>query len=87
MKKYFTSHDLSFVASAILTGKVSIERVVFHETKQNVKVYFLTPAEGAHEIHLDYISDKLKVSPAQLSAKISSIKNLQAEYPTGGGKL
>lgn len=85
MKKYFTSHDLSFVAAAILTGKVSIERVVFHEAKQNVKVYYLTPVEEAHKIHLEYISDKLTVSPALLSAKIASIKNLQAEYPLRGG--
>ncbi len=79
MKKYFTSHDLSFVASAILTGQISIEKVFFHETKKNVKVYCLTPLEEAHKIHLLYISDQLKVSPALLSAKISSIKNLQAE--------
>lgn len=87
MKKYFTSHDLSFVASAILTGRVAIEKVVFHEAKQNVKVYYLSPAEEAHKVHLEYISDKLKVSPAQLSAKIASIKNLQAEYPQRGGSL
>lgn len=87
MKKYFTSHDLSFVASAILTGLVSIEKVVFHETKPNVKVYYLTPSDVAHKVHLEYISDKLKVSPAQLSAKIASIKNLQAEYPQRGGSL
>lgn len=84
MKKYFTSHDLSFIASAILTGKVSIAKVVFHETRQNVKVYYLTPPDEAHKIHLQYISDQLKVSPALLSAKIASIKNLQAELPQKG---
>jgi hypothetical protein len=78
-KKYFTSHDLSFVAAAILTGKVGIARVTFDNERDWSKVYHLSPAEKVHELHLQYISDQLKVSPAQLSAKIASIKNLQAE--------
>ena len=54
---------------------------------ENIQREDLTPVEEAHKIHLEYISDKLTVSPALLSAKIASIKNLQAEYPRRGGSL
>ena len=84
MNKYFKSHDLSFVAAAILTGRITIERVIFHPEKLNVKVYFLSPVDEARKAHLLYISDQLKVSAAQLSAKIASIKNIQAENPAEG---
>lgn len=78
-KQYFSSQDLTFTAAAILTGKVSIAKVTWHPQKNYLKVYWLTPENIAKEIHLQYVSDQLKMSPIQLSAKIAAIKNLQAE--------
>ena len=76
---YFITDNLSFVASAILDGRVGIKKVVFHPNKQGVKNYYLSPFDLANQVYLDYISDRIKVSPAQLSAKISEIKHLRAE--------
>lgn len=85
MKKFFTTSDLFFVATALLTTNgITIERVVFHETKQNIKVFYLAPAEVVHQIHLQYVSGVIQVSPFLLSQKIMVIKNLHAEMPEKG---
>ena len=84
-KEFFISDNLSFVATAIINGGVSIQRVVFHPEKRGVKNFYLTPFKRANELYLSYVSDQLKVSPSQLSEKIASLKGLQAEIPERGG--
>ena len=83
-KQYFSSDNLSFVAAALLAypGRVSIKKVEFHPSKQGVKLYFLSPFEDVKQIYLEYVSDSLKLSPAQLSEKIAALKFIQADRPT-----
>lgn len=77
--KYYYSEDLSFVATIVLQGTITIERVVFNPLKQGVKGYFLSPKLEAERLNKLYVSDQLKVSPQLLSTKIAAIKHLQAE--------
>lgn len=86
-KQFFICDNLSFVATAILHGGVSIKKVIFNPEKYGVKSYYLDPYEKANELYLLYVSDQLKVSPSQLSAKIAALKGLQAELPPRGGSL
>lgn len=81
--KYYYSEDLSFVATIVLQGTITIERVVFNPQKQGVKGFFLSPKIEVERLNKLYVSDQLKVSPQLLSTKIAAIKHLQAE--TGGG--
>lgn len=86
-KPFFITDNLAFVATALLNypGKIRIERVVFHPQKQGVKNFYLTPYDATNSIYLEYCSDVLKISPAQLTSKISTLKGIQAENPMKGG--
>jgi hypothetical protein len=86
-KEYFISDNLSFVATAILHGGVSIQKVVFHPEKRGVKNFYLSPYQTANTLYLKYVSDQLKVSPSQLSEKIASLKGLQADFTKKGDFL
>ncbi len=79
-KQYFQSHDLTFVSTVmILSNTASIEAVVFHPTKENVKVFSLSPKTEVEKLHKQYINDRLLVPPQRLSAKIATIRHLRAE--------
>ncbi len=84
-KEFFITDNLSFTATALLVypGRIQIKRVVFHPQKQGVKNFYLAPYEAANSIYLEYCSDALKISPAQLSSKIATLKGIQAEMPGG----
>lgn len=86
-REFFITDNLAFIATALLSypGKVQIKRVVFHPLKQGVKNFYLTPYETANAIYLEYCSDALKISPAQLTSKIATLKGIQAEIPERGG--
>lgn len=79
IKNSYYSEDLSFIATIILQGGITIERVVFHPQKQGVKGYYLSPRSEVERLQKLYVSDQLKVSPQLLSSKIASIRHLQAE--------
>ena len=83
--KYYYSEDLSFIATVVLQGNITIERIVFHPQKQGVKGYFLSPKSEVERLQKLYVSDQLKVSPQLLSTKIAAIRHLQAETERGNG--
>ena len=80
-KEFFITDNLAFVATAILVypGKVQVKRVVFHPEKRGVKNFYLAPYDDAQKIFLEYCSDVLRISPAQLTSKISTLKGILAE--------
>lgn len=86
-KQFFITDNLAFIATALLSypGEVQIKRVVFHPQKQGVKNFYLTPYDLTNSIYLEYCSDGLKISPAQLTSKIATLKGIQAEKPQRGG--
>jgi len=86
-KPFFITDNLSFTATALLSypGKIQIARVVFHPQKQGVKNFYLTPYKEANKIYLEYCSDMLRISPSQLTSKISVLKGIQAEDPAKNG--
>lgn len=83
-KNSYYSEDLSFIATIILQGEITIERVVFHPQKQGVKGYYLSPRSEVERLQKLYVSDQLKVSPQLLSSKIASVRHLQAETERRG---
>ena len=75
----FISSNLSFVASALLEGGVYIEKITLEPQNPRKKVYHLSPVKRVKELHRKFISDELKLSPQQISLKITLIKNLPAD--------
>ena len=86
-KQFFITDNLAFIATALLAypGQIQIKRVVFHPQKQGVKNFYLSPYDRTNAIYLEYCSDALKISPAQLTSKIATLKGIQAEDLTKGG--
>lgn len=87
INQYFITDNLAFISTALLTypSLISIKRVVFHPYKQGVKNFYLAPYQKANEIYLEYVSDSLKISPAQLTSKIATLKGIRAEMPEEKG--
>jgi hypothetical protein len=73
---YYPSEDLTFVATTILLGKTTIEKVLLNPYKPGVKIFYLSPIREAQKLFRLYISDQLQVSPQQLNSKISAIRYL-----------
>jgi hypothetical protein len=78
-KGTFMSDNLTFVAAALILDKATIEYVIPHPSKPGVKMFILCPKEDSTSLYMDYISDKLKVSPQLLNAKIAAIRRLPVE--------
>lgn len=79
----FSTDDLTFVATCVLLGKATIEKVTFHPQKIGVKVFHLYPGKEVEKLYRLYVSDQLRVSPQQLNSKISAIRFLPVEKGKG----
>ena len=77
----YSTDNLSFAASVLLLERqVTIKRVTFHQTKPGVKIFHLSPKEVVRKLYLDYVSDKLLVSPPKFE-----FKNFNSPTYSGGG--
>ena len=80
INNFFESDNLSFIASAILTGKVKVLAYPHpHPKFPSQLIYKVSPEKEARELYNKYLLDELKYSPRILAITISKLKGMPLE--------
>jgi hypothetical protein len=75
----FKTASYSFVAGAILTGKITSCSAHVYPSNPRQTMFHLQPATVAEELYQQYLRDELKFSIRQMSQAIRDLKNLPVE--------